>query len=156
MWFLYLNLNVVSHSPIDVSVAVGVDISAWCNIPCLLQFPSVGQVFNFGNYNFYNVCLLWLVQSWYKFMYPFWPLFVENITCFLWFFLSSHFLAWLNHSFAEFVIVPEQFLWFLPVAVYCTGTGPAVKHGIWSYFRSFGSGARSWRYGKLINNNIYY
>ena len=64
---------------------------------------------------------------------------------------ESHFW-WLN----SVVIVFEQFLWFLAAAVYCTGTGPAVKHGFWSYFRSSGSDARNWRYGKLINNNICY
>ena len=29
MWVLYLDLNVVSHSPMYVSVVVGVDISPW-------------------------------------------------------------------------------------------------------------------------------
>ena len=52
MWFLYLNLNVGSQSPMYVSLLVDVVTSAWYTMFWALQFPSMGHVFGFGQLQF--------------------------------------------------------------------------------------------------------
>ena len=69
MWSPYLNVNVLSHSPIYVCMVVGVDISSWYTILCSIRFPSMGQALEFQQLQFFmtSVCsglfnsnLLWL------------------------------------------------------------------------------------------------
>ena len=52
IWFLYLNLNVVSQSPMYVSLVVGVVTSAWYTMFWALQLPSMGHVFGLRQLQF--------------------------------------------------------------------------------------------------------
>ena len=52
VWFLYLSLNVVSQSPMYVSLVVGVVTSAWYTMFWALQLPSMGHVFGLRQLQF--------------------------------------------------------------------------------------------------------